>query len=1287
VGAKGKRKILHVVHGFPPECRGGTESVVARVAEAQAARGHAVTVLFGTMQVGEATTLERVDGPIAGVTHLRLRKSGLFVDQWDRSDDSEALDLIARSEAADADVVHVHQWIRLTRHLVRWARSLGKTVCVTLHDATVSCPIAFRVREDGLCRKDPGSSSCFGCAPTPFGMDETTCRDALDVFVADMRAEVAAADAVVVPTRAHAAFLAPWLPAEVRPIVVAHPSLESAPRRVHSSTVPADSPIRVLHFGHLNDVKGVPLLYEAMGLLAPSVRSALRLDVYGTAADPRMRARLDALKSGLPIYEHGPYVPSELDGDRHDVVVIPSRASESWSFVLDEAFAMSLPAIVPACGALEERIGAAGFVYPPDSVEGLASILEMLVRDRSQLDRARASIPGDRGVETHVDALDVVYGDARPKAPIAEPGLWAGLERRSRAALRRASMSIVEARGRVDAEIVRYDDLFANFKAAEAGVSEARSEISRLGTVLDGFRESVRQYAARCTELEKWVASLREGTEDGGRSVDRLLELERTLNGVEAALADREGELRIAERRLEFETARATESSVRAEAESRRAETEVFARHDVERTLHAALASTADLARRLVRVEADARLASDALRVERAARRDVGELVGHLEGDLRALRSVIAKQEREVVERAADIELLTTSQRALSARLESLAREAIAKDADLARAFHRESELKDVLAFSERRRRDVSDVVAAERATASSLQARVSADAARIRHLESVVRETKAEADAARALYDGLRAETNHERERVIRSEEILGAAFDGERLDPESASAWARKHAEAVAELDALRRAIVEDRGASAALKARVSTTSRRPKVLFVVHDFLPYHAAGSEIYTYQLAKALSKHVDVHLAFCENRPERPQYETREGTFDGLPFTEVVHHDAFPTFGATYEDPEMDRVFDGILRRVRPDVVHVQHLKFWGLGVLGRARKAGCRVFYTLHEYMAICPRDGQMRRPDGERCELPVPSTCADCITHVALSRSSAGRLAGSVLRRAVEAAPDALKEVGNRVARRWAIRGASPGSHSEREAAIRNRLSTTQEAFRAVDMFFAPSRFLRERFLASGIVPSDRIVWSPYGQDVERFPKHPKTPSERLRVGYLGTISSYKGLGVLIEALEALSAYPVEGRIHGALEIFPDYTAHLRATIRNPRIALLGRFDNRDVARLLADIDVLVVPSLWWENAPLTIHEAFLSKTPVVTSDIGGMKELVQHGVNGLHFKAGDAADLASVLRSLALDRASLRTLEPDPSIVRDIREDALSMLARYSAAVSASSERAFA
>ena len=59
-------------------------------------------------------------------------------------------------------------------------------------------------------------------------------------------------------------------------------------------------------------------------------------------------------------------------------------------------------------------------------------------------------------------------------------------------------------------------------------------------------------------------------------------------------------------------------------------------------------------------------------------------------------------------------------------------------------------------------------------------------------------------------------------------------------------------------------------------------------------------------------------------------------------------------------------------------------------------------------------------------------------------------------------------------------------------------------------------------------------------------------------------------------------------------------------------RLTPSDPR---LGRYDNKDVGRILSEMDVLVVPSLWWENSPITIHEAFLTRTPVITAGIGGM------------------------------------------------------------------------
>src|SRR3546814_10549806 len=74
--------------------------------------------------------------------------------------------------------------------------------------------------------------------------------------------------------------------------------------------------------------------------------------------------------------------------------------------------------------------------------------------------------------------------------------------------------------------------------------------------------------------------------------------------------------------------------------------------------------------------------------------------------------------------------------------------------------------------------------------------------------------------------------------------------------------------------------------------------------------------------------------------------------------------------------------------------------------------------------------------------------------------------------------------------------------------------------------------------------------------------------------------------------------------------------------------------------------MAGLMAAVDWVVVPSIWWENAPLVIQEAFQHRRPVICSDIGGMAEMVQHDVNGLHFRRGDAADLAGLMRRAAAE-----------------------------------------
>jgi glycosyltransferase involved in cell wall biosynthesis len=152
---------------------------------------------------------------------------------------------------------------------------------------------------------------------------------------------------------------------------------------------------------------------------------------------------------------------------------------------------------------------------------------------------------------------------------------------------------------------------------------------------------------------------------------------------------------------------------------------------------------------------------------------------------------------------------------------------------------------------------------------------------------------------------------------------------------------------------------------------------------------------------------------------------------------------------------------------------------------------------------------------------------------------------------------------------------------------------------------------------------------------------------------PARPLRVGYVGGIYPSKGVHVLVDALRELAGEPVELSVHGILDWFPDYVADLRARASGLPVTFHGRFEPSRVDEVLGTLDVLCVPSVWYENMPITIQEAYRNGLPVVVSDIGGMREAVEHDVSGLRFPRGDARALAACLKTLARDREQLNRL----------------------------------
>ncbi|MBK8099129.1 MAG: glycosyltransferase family 4 protein [Planctomycetes bacterium] len=416
---------------------------------------------------------------------------------------------------------------------------------------------------------------------------------------------------------------------------------------------------------------------------------------------------------------------------------------------------------------------------------------------------------------------------------------------------------------------------------------------------------------------------------------------------------------------------------------------------------------------------------------------------------------------------------------------------------------------------------------------------------------------------------------------------------------------------------------------------------TGRPLAILFVIHQFLPKHIAGSEVYTFWLAKtlqALGHRVAIYTTEAHGGQSTAIVRRRE--HDGLPVWEAVHNNAFADFERFSFDPQKEAQFQHVLLHERPDLVHIQHLHQHSLRYVDLAKDHGLRVVYTLHEFLLICARFGWLVRPGWQLCEGPEPVECGKCAATWLPAPST-----------------------------------PPPPGVDPYEAAITARLQAVRAMLAKVDLCISPSAFLRDRFVQTGFVAADRIIHSQNGMATashHRVARRANTTG-RLRIGFVGTIGEWKGVHLLIEACNGLPATAIECQIWGVLVYFPDYVERLRRLASGPHIALRGPFDNGQIGEILAGIDVLVVPSLWYENSPVTIQEANLAGVPVITTDRGGMAEHVLAGRNGLHFRLGDAADLRRTLQRLLDEPGLLASLKDFPP-VKDITTDAADMIVRY-------------
>lgn len=440
--------------------------------------------------------------------------------------------------------------------------------------------------------------------------------------------------------------------------------------------------------------------------------------------------------------------------------------------------------------------------------------------------------------------------------------------------------------------------------------------------------------------------------------------------------------------------------------------------------------------------------------------------------------------------------------------------------------------------------------------------------------------------------------------------------------------------------------------------------------KILTVTHRFPPRHNAGAELYSYRLAQRLAKHHRVTVFTADDNLMHRNYSHRITNVDGLRVINVENHRRYSEFSHSYADPEMERLFDRILQAERPDVVHFQHLLHHSTNYAAIARMHGIPTVMTLHEYWLLCARNGQLFDADERRCSGPGLEKCSTCMSRFMWGRSKVDLW----MLRGLHGVHKLTGMNFKARARKMRLRKITDTDYVPSERRVEEmkknlliREACVRDLIDNVDCLIAPSEFLRDRFLEFG-VDAERIVTSDYGTELADFRHVTRAPRSDgpLRIGFLGSMQPVKGAHVLLEALNYLEPDSFEVELYGDVQAKPEYVQDLSDSLSD-NVKFKGNAPAQDIPRILSSFDILVMPSIWWENSPLVIHEAFAAGIPVVCSNVGGMSELVEDEVSGLHFEVESPESLAECLNRLQSDRELLNTLRGGVPKLKDMKTDA--------------------
>lgn len=429
-------------------------------------------------------------------------------------------------------------------------------------------------------------------------------------------------------------------------------------------------------------------------------------------------------------------------------------------------------------------------------------------------------------------------------------------------------------------------------------------------------------------------------------------------------------------------------------------------------------------------------------------------------------------------------------------------------------------------------------------------------------------------------------------------------------------------------------------------------------PNILLCCHQFFPRFYTGTETLVLEVADEM-KNRGYNVMILSTEPVL--------TSDKIPIEPKLireqynGHDVYKLLIPPEQDPliriqresydeTLIDLFKKVLTETQPDICHIYHLMRLSSSLIGVLQEYKIPIFYTSTDYWMICP-SYQLIQYNNKLCNRPSPSKCFACLVELYSRGMNKVPLKFEMAYRFPKLAALANKEA------------------RKAQKLLRKRITLHTNACRSFKGIFYSNKFMQSMFHRNGIkTDAEHILEFPIPRRSENAKEissiNTKGP---LKIAFIGTLRSSKGPQVLLKACNLIKAREdITVKVWGAPDNIKNnkFMNELNDIAKDVKwVEFCGTFKQDKFSDVLEETDIVVIPSIWYENTPLTALSALAAKRILVVTDLGGLSNLVVNGVSGFTFSAGDYRKLALIIESLANDKSRLHELTKNVKIPNSI------------------------